>query len=51
MFQLLPDTLGLGPEVWRGVSKCHDMRNLTEYERALNVGGRLVTDLIAALLC
>jgi hypothetical protein len=27
------------------------MRNLTEYERALNVGGRLVTDLIAALLC
>ena len=33
--QLLPDTLGLGPEVWRVLSKCHDMRNRTEYEGAL----------------
>jgi len=31
-FQVLPDTLGLGPEVWRVLSKCHDMRNRTEYE-------------------
>jgi hypothetical protein len=32
VFQVLPDTLGLGPEVWRVLSKCHDMRNRTEYE-------------------
>jgi hypothetical protein len=25
VFQVLPDTLGLGPEVWRVLSKCHDM--------------------------
>ena len=28
VFQLLPHTLGLGPEVWRVLSKCHDARNL-----------------------
>ena len=27
VFQLLPSTLGLGPEVWRVLSKCHDIRN------------------------
>ena len=45
---MLPDTLGLGPEVWRVLSKCHDMRNRTEYEGALDVDDRLVSDLIAA---
>ena len=29
VFQVLPDTLGLGPEVWRVLSKCHDLRNRT----------------------
>ena len=48
VFQLLPDTLGLGPEVWRVLSKCHDMRNRTEYESALDVNERLVTDVIGA---
>jgi hypothetical protein len=48
VFQLLPDTLGLGPEVWRVLSKCHDMRNRTEYEGALDVDERLVTDVIGA---
>jgi hypothetical protein len=48
VFQVLPDTLGLGPEVWRILSKCHDMRNRTEYEGALDVDDRLVTDLVAA---
>jgi hypothetical protein len=28
VFQILPHTLGLGPEVWRVLSKCHDIRNL-----------------------
>ena len=48
VFQVLPDTLGLGPEVWRVLSKCHDMRNRAEYEGALDVDERLVTDLISA---
>jgi len=48
VFQVLPHTLGLGPEVWRLLSKCHDTRNLGEYEGDLNVTERLVTDLITA---
>jgi hypothetical protein len=48
VFQLLPHTLGLGPEVWRVLSKCHDARNLGEYEGMLEVDTRLVTDLITA---
>ena len=48
VFQLLPHTLGLGPEVWRVLSKCHDLRNLGEYEGDLNIDGRIVTDLLAA---
>lgn len=48
VFQLLPHTLGLGPEVWRLLSKCHDIRNLGEYEGDLNVDERIVADLIAA---
>lgn len=48
VFQLLPHTLGLGPEVWRVLSKCHDIRNLGEYEGDLNIDERIVTDLITA---
>ena len=48
MFQVLPHTLGLGPEVWRVLSKCHDVRNVGEYEGDLDVDERLVVDLIAA---
>ena len=48
VFQVLPHTLGLGPETWRVLAKCHDIRNLGEYEGDLNVDERLVTDLIAA---
>jgi hypothetical protein len=48
VFQLLPHTLGLGPEVWRVLDKCHKVRNLGEYEGDLNVDERLVIDLIAA---
>ena len=48
VFQMLPHTLGLGPEVWRVLSKCHDLRNLGEYEGNLNIDERIVTDLIAA---
>ena len=48
VFQVLPDTLGLGPEVWRVLSKSHDMRNRAEYEGAIQVEERLVIDLIDA---
>ncbi len=48
VFQVLPDTLGLGPEVWRVLSKCHDLRNRPEYEGAAEADERLVEDLIAA---
>jgi hypothetical protein len=48
VFQVLPESLGLGPEVWRILSKCHDLRNRTEYEGVLEVDDRIVTDLIAA---
>lgn len=48
VFQVLPHTLELGPEVWRVLAKCHDMRNPAEYEGVLDVDERIVVDLIAA---
>ncbi|MEO6364188.1 MAG: hypothetical protein ABIO71_13235 [Caldimonas sp.] len=48
VFQLLPHTLGLGPEVWRVLSKCHDMRNRGEYEGDMSIDDRLVADLLTA---
>ena len=48
VFQVLPHTLGLGPEVWRVLDKCHNTRNLGEYEGLLDVDARLVQDLISA---
>lgn len=48
VFQVLPHTLGLGPEVWRVLAKCHDARNLGEYEGELDIDERLLADLIAA---
>lgn len=47
-FQLLPHTLGLGPEVWRVLAKCHDLRNRGEYEGDLSIDERIVTDLLGA---
>ncbi len=48
VFQVLPHTLGLGPDVWRVLAKCHDVRNLGEYEGDLDVNERLLADLITA---
>lgn len=48
VFQVLPHTLGLGPEIWRVLDKCHKIRNLGEYEGDLNVDERLIADLIVA---
>lgn len=48
VFQVLPHTLRLGPEVWRLLAKCHEVLNLSEYEGDLNVDERLLADLIDA---
>jgi len=48
VFQVIPHTLGLGPEVWRVLAKCHELRNLGEYEGIVDADERIVTDLIAA---
>jgi hypothetical protein len=48
VFQVLPHTLGLGPEVWRVLDLCHNKRNLGEYEGLLEVDESLVKDLISA---
>lgn len=48
VFQVLPHTLGLGPEVWRVLSKAHDQRNLAEYEGHVDVDRRLMLDVVAA---
>ena len=48
VFQVLPHTLGLGPEVWRVLDKCHNTRNVGEYEGLLDIDERLVEDLVKA---
>lgn len=48
VFQVLPHTLALGPEVWRVLSKAHDQRNLGEYEGLLEVDERFVADVVVA---
>ncbi|MCA0394474.1 MAG: hypothetical protein LCH70_10235 [Proteobacteria bacterium] len=48
VFQALPHTLGLGPEVWRVLARAHDLRNLAEYEGHVDVEERLVLDVVAA---
>ena len=48
VFQVLPHTLGLGPEVWRVLAKAHDQRNLAEYEGHVDADARLVMDVVAA---
>jgi hypothetical protein len=48
VFQCVPYTLGLGPEVWRVLALCHDRRNLAEYEGYLEIDEQLVADLLKA---
>jgi hypothetical protein len=48
VFQVLPHTLGLGPEVWRVLAMAHQRRNNAEYEGFVDVEERLVEDLITA---
>lgn len=45
VFQCLPHTLGLGPEVWRVLALCHERRNRAEYEGILDLDRQLEADL------
>lgn len=48
VFQALPHTTGLGPEVWRVIDESHKKRNVAEYEGYFEVDERLLRDLIEA---
>ena len=48
VFQTLPLTLSVGPEIWRVLSKCHEKRNLAEYEGHWEIDVRLFDDLMQA---
>ena len=46
VFQTLPHTLGMDTAVWRTLAKCHQRRNVAEYEGHLEVDEQLITDLV-----
>ena len=46
VFQALPHTAGLDAPDWRFLSKCHERRNLAEYEGIVGLEERLVDDLL-----
>jgi hypothetical protein len=46
VFQCLPHTLGVGPEIWRLLAQCHNIRNTGEYEGFLDITEQLISDLI-----
>lgn len=48
VFQCIPHTLGLGSEVLRILSHCHNLRNRGEYEGFLDLSEQLVAELIEA---
>ena len=47
VFQLLEHTVGFPPAKWRVLSKCHDARNLAEYEGHTEVDAKLLQELLA----
>lgn len=48
VFQVLPHTLEITKAVSRVLAKCHDCRNLAEYEGHLEVNNQLLQELLAA---
>jgi hypothetical protein len=46
VFQALAHTVGMDAAKWRVLSKCHDLRNLAEYEGQTEVDERLLADLL-----
>ena len=47
VFQTLPHTLSIDTAVWRTLAKCHQRRNVAEYEGHLEVDEQLLADLLA----
>ena len=48
VFQALPHTVGVKTEIWRVLAKCHDLRNIAEYEGDLEIDDRLLRELLSA---
>lgn len=48
VFQALPHTLGVAAAVWRVLDKCHQQRNLAEYEGHTEVAPQLLADPLVA---
>jgi hypothetical protein len=48
VFQALGSTLGLKPEIWRILDKCHASRNSLEYDGIFHVDDQLLVDLLRA---
>ena len=46
VFQVLEQTAGMPAAKWRVLSKCHDARNLAEYEGHADVDEKLLIELI-----
>ena len=46
VFQALPHTLGIASEVWRILDKCHNLRNVAEYEGHLDINEQILSDLL-----
>jgi len=50
VFQTLAHTVGMDASKWRVLSKCHDLRNLAEYEGQTEVDERLLAELLRVTL-
>ena len=48
VFQCLPHTLGASSATWRLLAKCHERRNLAEYEGRAEIDAKLLEGLIQA---
>lgn len=46
MFQCLQQTVGLESVKWRVLDKCHNVRNLAEYEGHLEISSQLLKELM-----
>lgn len=46
VFQCLQQTIGLDKTKWRMLDKCHNARNLAEYEGHLEISAQLLKELI-----
>ena len=46
VFQCLQHTIGLEATKWRVLAKCHNLRNLAEYEGALDITPQLLQEMI-----